>query len=870
MSVATPARAEILVIATWGAGLNEVPDKTGFGVAVAAGDVNGDGHPDVVVSNQCASGAPAECKNTVYVYLGEAYVGGDTGVVKPPAWSATADANAERFGYALAVADFNGDGYDDIAVGAPGYLTTCTSAGLQRGRVLVWRGGAATVGDPSGLGATGTPANADQTLMTRNPWNSFCEVGIGFGAALAAGDTNNDGYADLVIGDPGRFAYELFPDTKRNLGEVQLHRGSPSGLVAEPTLRRSGLFDPCFDDHLVCQNMYYGAAVALGDVDGDGRDDIAVGAPASCTSGHVCGGRVEVLGENGQELGRNYRFENPTQVGKGAVAIADVNFDGFGDLVQSIRNGAELFLGSAGGVATTPVWQGSGAIGGEEFGASTVRAGDTNGDCREDVAFGAPGADSVEYGADTGRVLLYEGTASGLPTVPTTVDLGPIYAGSRYGHALAAFGDLDDDGRSDLLATAPGALNQRGLLELHLGWSSSPVVQDCDGDGHVRAVDCNDARAQIYPGALELCDGLDNDCDRAYDEDYGVGQPCSVGVGACQRFGSNVCAATGTGVQCTATPGTPSAEVCDGIDNDCDGVVDDGLSVDADGDGHYAIGSCLLPADDCDDANPQLQACNTPPSGTPVTFEDPGEQVLVTLPNVTVPGDTTVTTDPGCAETSPEGLLLTANPLCVAVTTTASFSGLAEVCIGYTDTDDGTATDIPDLVEDRMEMVRCNAGSCTLLAKTCHSTGRNAVTCSKPGPNVLCGETSGFSGFAVGTPVDTDGDFIVDLLDNCPTVVNFFQTDGDGDGAGNACDNCTVLANPTQTDADGDGYGNRCDPDFNNDGVVTAADYLILRARLNRADPLADLNGDGFVTAADYLILRGWLNRPPGPSGVAP
>jgi hypothetical protein len=253
-----------------------------------------------------------------------------------------------------------------------------------------------------------------------------------------------------------------------------------------------------------------------------------------------------------------------------------------------------------------------------------------------------------------------------------------------------------------------------------------------------------------------------------------------------------------------------------------------------------------------------------------VTFEDPGEQVLVTLPNVTTPGDTTVTTDAGCAETDPEGLLLTANPLCVTVTTTAAFDGLAEVCIAYTDTDDGTATDIPDLVEDRMEMVRCNGGDCSLLAKTCHSTGRNAVTCSKPGPNVLCGATSGFSGFAVGTPVDTDGDFVVDLLDNCPTVVNFFQTDGDTDGAGNACDNCTVLANPKQTDTDADGYGNACDPDFNQDGKVSTADYLILRGRLNTADPLCDLNADGRVSTADYLILRGWLNKPPGPSALVP
>jgi hypothetical protein len=134
------------------------------------------------------------------------------------------------------------------------------------------------------------------------------------------------------------------------------------------------------------------------------------------------------------------------------------------------------------------------------------------------------------------------------------------------------------------------------------------------------------------------------------------------------------------------------------------------------------------------------------------------------------------------------------------------------------------------------------------------------------------------------TDLDGDGDADVavanDLHMSHPSVLDHrasvslllnratLGTDTDGDGVPDRMDNCTTLANANQRDADGDGYGDRCDPDFNNDGVVTAADYLILRARLNRADPLADLNGDGFVTAADYLILRGWLNRPPGPSGV--
>jgi hypothetical protein len=103
--------------------------------------------------------------------------------------------------------------------------------------------------------------------------------------------------------------------------------------------------------------------------------------------------------------------------------------------------------------------------------------------------------------------------------------------------------------------------------------------------------------------------------------------------------------------------------------------------------------------------------------------------------------------------------------------------------------------------------------------------------------------------------------------------------DTDGDGANNAQDNCTNVDNGplapdaggnSQRDADGDGYGNFCDADLNNTGLVTSADYTILRNLLNTADPEADLNGSGLVTSADYTILRNALNQPPGPSAFAP
>jgi cysteine-rich repeat protein len=78
----------------------------------------------------------------------------------------------------------------------------------------------------------------------------------------------------------------------------------------------------------------------------------------------------------------------------------------------------------------------------------------------------------------------------------------------------------------------------------------------------------------------EKCDGLDNNCDYKFDEDFpNKGQKCSVGVGECLRYGTYECKSDGSGTVCNAVPDSSSSEICDGKDNDCDGTPDNNFTI---------------------------------------------------------------------------------------------------------------------------------------------------------------------------------------------------------------------------------------------------------------------------------------------------
>jgi len=433
-----------------------------YGWCVAsAGDINGDGYADILVTAHQHDGGGAAGANRGRAYM---YVSGPGGPTSIPGWTRSGDEDLAFFGGSLATAgDVNGDGYADVIVGADGH-NAGAGAGADRGRSYLF------------LGSGGT--------LAQNPvWTvSGDENSDVFAHSVAtAGDVNGDGFSDVVVGSYG---HDAGAGAGANRGRAYAYLGSGGPPPTSAAWIGSG------DEDIAL----YGRCVAsAGDVNGDGYSDWIVGAYAHDAGGVLNSnpGRAYLYLGTGAAFSSSAAWtgsgdENYAGYGASVASAGDVNGDGYSDvLVAAIyhdagagtgfsadRGRVYLYLGSAAGLSTSPSWIASGDENQAYFGFALSTAGDVNGAGYSDVVIGAYGHDAGGgASAERGRAYVYLGSASGLSVDPAWTESGSQNF-VRFGNSVGTAGDVNRDGYSDVVVgayTDPTDGIGRGRAFVYLG-----------------------------------------------------------------------------------------------------------------------------------------------------------------------------------------------------------------------------------------------------------------------------------------------------------------------------------------------------------------------------------------------------------------
>jgi hypothetical protein len=451
-------------------GTAEAEDE--FGTILAAGDFNGDGHEDLAI------GVPGEDLGSITsAGVVQVLYGGSDGfsAAGNQLWHQDSPGigdmaeTSDEFGSALAAGDFTGDGYDDLAIGVPWENLGGTRP--NAGVVHVLYGG------PGGLSASFSQVWDRITVV------GAAEIGDRFGWALSAGDFDGDGHDDLAIGIPRDDI-----DLAQPSGAVVVLHGSLFGLGTpiqfwhqdSPGIEGTAeIFD------------FFGGALAAGDFDDDGHDDLAIGVQGEDIGSTSDTGVVQVLygssvvglSATGSQLWDqdSSGITGIAEEGDGfgaALAVGDFDGDGHDDLAIGVpledldatsdTGVVHLLYGSVSGLAATgnQLWHqdSSGIAGiaeGGDFFGEALAAGDFDADGHDDLAIGVPyenlssmsraGGVQVLYGSLDGLSAtgnqLWDQDSPGIKGVAEDIDL--------FGKSLAA-GDFDNDGADDLAIGIPG------------------------------------------------------------------------------------------------------------------------------------------------------------------------------------------------------------------------------------------------------------------------------------------------------------------------------------------------------------------------------------------------------------------------------
>jgi serine protease len=361
---------------------------------------------------------------------------------------------------ARAVADFDNDGFADLAIGAPGENSGSTP---NAGAVNIL------------YGSAGGLASAGAQQFTQSQAAGAAEAHDRFGSALAAGDFNADGFADLAVGVPDEDS-----GTIADVGVVNVLRGSASGLTSTGAAQ----FTQSQAAGALTAGDRFGAALTAGNFSGTTADELAIGAPDENAGFAVDVGVVNVLRGSASGLTSTgaAQFTQAQSAGTtetsdrfgAALAAANMSGDGFAELAvgapdEDVSTGADagsvsVLRGASGGLTGTgaQLFLQSQAAGTAEtddrFGAA-LTAGNFSGDSFAELAIGAPDEDSGTTAA-VGVVNVLRGTAGGLTSTGAAQFTqsqagGATAANDLFGSALAA-ANLSGDGFAELAVGAPG------------------------------------------------------------------------------------------------------------------------------------------------------------------------------------------------------------------------------------------------------------------------------------------------------------------------------------------------------------------------------------------------------------------------------